>query len=139
MNNKSALFIASLVSYAQAFWGMPHVLVARQAQAILEEKYPDVLTAALAEMLALQQVDPSLLKEKDHPFTECGTWADDVKGKGMRFQEYWHFHSQPYLDEPGTTLDDFSFHPLDVDVGGALTDLTKYLKNEITAEDSVYI
>ena len=77
--------------------------------------------------------------EGDNPFTECATFADDIKGQGYSFQSDWHFINLPYLDEPGTTLDDFSFSMPDVDVVHALDDLTKFLKNEITASESTYV
>ena len=44
----------------------------------------------------------------------------------------------PYLDEPGTTLDDFSFTQPDVDTVGALTAFTAFLKGEASASESTY-
>mmetsp|Transcript_314 Transcript_314/g.434 ORF Transcript_314/g.434 Transcript_314/m.434 type:complete len:199 (-) Transcript_314:411-1007(-) len=58
---------------------------------------------------------------------------------GYYYQSDWHFIDQPYLDEPGTTLDDFNFTPADVDVVDALIDLTGYMKGEVAAADSTYI
>ena len=51
-----------------------------------------------------------IVNEKDHAFTECATFADDIKKTFGAFQNNWHFINQPYLDEEGTTLDDFDFH-----------------------------
>ena len=47
-------------------------------------------------------------KEGDHPFVECATFADEIKGKGGRYQSPWHFVDQPYLDQGGS-IDDFNF------------------------------
>ena len=55
------------------------------------------------------QYKPDLVEEKNHPFSECATFADNIKGEGYSFQAGWHFINLPYLDEPGTSLDDFSF------------------------------
>ena len=48
-----------------------------------------------------------MTNEGNNPFTECATWADDIKGKGYSFQSPWHFINTPYYDEEGTTADDF--------------------------------
>ena len=45
----------------------------------------------------------------------------------------------PYLDEEGTTLDDFSFTQPDVDVVNAMIDMTAFLKGEISATKSTYL
>ena len=90
-------------------------------------------------MEALEQYYSSLVTEKDHPFTECATFGDDIKGKGYSFQADWHYTNQPYLDEPGTTLSDFTFTEPTINVTQALTDLTAFLKGEIKAEDSTYM
>lgn len=114
------------------------MIVARRAQAILESQNPAVLDAALAELAVLPKYYPTLVKEKNHPFTECATFADDIKGQGYTFQSNWHFINEPYLDEEGTTLDDFSFTQPKEDVVGALDAYTKFLKGEITAADTTY-
>jgi len=46
--------------------------------------------------------------EKDHPFVECATFADDFKYKGGYYQKGWHFIDQPYLDEGGK-ISDYDF------------------------------
>jgi len=59
-------------------------------------------------MEPLQKYYSSLMtNEGNNPFTECATWADDIKGKGYSFQSPWHFINTPYYDEEGTTADDF--------------------------------
>lgn len=113
-------------------------MVARRAEAILAQNSSDgVLEAALTELNHLTMSHPDLIEhEKDHPFTECATFADDIKGKEPfgQFQTPWHFINQPYLDEPGTTVDDFDFHPPNEDVTKALTDLIDFLKGEKTGD-----
>ena len=141
MYNKAAsliVYAGLMAAQANAFWNKSHMLVAREAQSLLETDHPDVFAAALNELVALQQSRPDLVQERDHPFTECAPFADHVKGMGFIFQSDWHFINLPYLDEPGTTLDDFNFTQPDKDIVGALTDFTKFLKGEITAADSFY-
>ena len=77
-------------------------------------------------------------RENKHAFTECATFADSIKGEGYSFQSDWHFINLPYLSEPGTTLDDFSFTMPDTDVVQAMTDMTAFLRGELTG-DSTYI
>ncbi len=52
--------------------------------------------------------------EGEHPFVECATFADEIKGRGMYWQAGWHFVDQPYLDDGGTVDDypnfDFDMH-----------------------------
>ena len=119
-------------------------IVARQAQSILETSNPEALQAALDDLKALQTYYPDLEKEtsvstNNHAFTECATFADDVKGQGYSFQSNWHFTNLPYLDEAGTTLDDFNFNPDSHNVVGAMTDMTSFLKGEMTASESYYM
>ena len=45
---------ALMASQAEAFWGKAHMLLAREAQSLLETNNPDVFTAALNELVALQ-------------------------------------------------------------------------------------
>jgi len=40
---KSFIAAASIVAYANAFWGTGHLLVARQAEAILAQSHPAAL------------------------------------------------------------------------------------------------
>lgn len=112
----TAAICAAIAGQANAFWGTAHLLIARQAQSLLEASNPDVLSAALVDLAYLQKYYPTLVTEGDHPFTECATFADDCKGKGYSFQSNWHYINLPYLDEAGTTLSDFDFVQPDVDV-----------------------
>jgi len=83
-NMKFTIAVLSVVSTANAFWGTGHLLVARQAEAILESNSPDALQSALETLAYLKKSDASLTKDEDeHPFTECATFADNIKGSGM--------------------------------------------------------
>lgn len=83
-------------------------------------------------------MDSSLTtSEKDHPMTECATFADDIKGKGYSFQAGWHFIDQPYLDKGGD-ISDFSFVEDTYDVLDALEALTSWLSNNGTSYKSSY-
>jgi hypothetical protein len=37
--------------------------------------------------------------EKNHPLTECATFADIIKDIGLDEQSHWHFIDTPFLDE----------------------------------------
>merc|ERR1712038_71469 len=89
-------------------------------------------------MKSLQKYHASLMtNEGNNPFTECATWADDIKGKGYDFQSPWHFINTPYYDEEGTSAKDFpDFKMPDEDVVQALTDLSKFLKGEMSTAET---
>jgi len=38
---------------------------------------------------------------------ECATFADEIKGKGAKWQSGWHFVDTPFVDQPGKTIDDY--------------------------------
>ena len=90
----------------------------------------------------LNKTRPDLTdREANHVFTECATFADeacDTPIPGLD-QRPWHFINSPYLDEPGTTLDDFDFTLPEINVIGALTDLTGFMKGEVRADESYYV
>jgi len=80
---RSFVITSALVAYANAFWGTGHLIVARQAQAILEQNNPAALQAALNQLVALKTDYPSLTTDEGaHPFTECALFADNIKGMG---------------------------------------------------------
>lgn len=148
MFNKFESSIAAVVTLAamftdtaDAFWGKGHLLVARQAESILSETQPHILDLALAELDQLTQSHPKMIvHEKDHPFTECATFADDIKETFGNWQTPWHFIDQPYLDEPESSLDDFPDFKMDsVDVISALTDLRAFLREETDIKHSHYV
>ena len=152
------------ISQVEAFWGTGHLLgkskrnhlfansktsffthqqtlicrlVARYAQTILEQENPAALAAALEQLSALTSTHASLTKgESSHPFTECATFADDVKST-YSFQSGWHFIDQPYLDQGGN-LSDFTFKQPAYDVVGALENLTNWISDNGTAYKSSY-
>lgn len=47
---------------------------------------PDALSAALAVLEPLKNDYSDLVEEGDHPFTECATFADNIKSKGYSWQ-----------------------------------------------------
>ena len=95
--------------------------------------------AALDELAVLEKYYPDLTSDEgNHPFSECATFADNIKGQGYSFQSDWHFINTPYLDEPDTSLSDFSFSWPDVNVVEALIAFRRFLKGEITASQSTY-
>ena len=57
------VYAGLLAAQAEAFWGKAHMLLAREAQSLLETNYPDVFAAALNELVALQQSQPDLVQE----------------------------------------------------------------------------
>ena len=77
------LLLLVLATTANAWWGKGHLLVARVAYDILQKDAPEII-ANVDEVLAfLEKSDPSwTVKEGDHPFVECVTFADDIKNKG---------------------------------------------------------
>jgi hypothetical protein len=99
------------------------------AEQILEAEAPNSLAAAISELEVLQANYTTITKgENNHPFTECASFADSIKGQGYSFQADWHFIDQPYLIDGGD-LDDFDFAMSDVDVHQALETLTAWLMN----------
>jgi len=90
---------------ANAWWDSGHLLTARRAYDILQTDHPDVLEAANAMLAPLKAHYPDLTKtEKDYPFVECATFADEIKNLGYGWQSGWHFIDQPYVDEAGKTV-----------------------------------
>ena len=66
---------------------------------MLEAKDDGALAKALEILAPLAKNHPDLIKsEGDHPFTECATFADEIKDEDMNWQSPWHFVDQPYLD-----------------------------------------
>lgn len=78
-----------------------------------------------------------MTNEGNNPFTECATWADDIKGKGYDFQSPWHFINTPYYDEEDTSESDFpEFSMPEEDIVHALSDLSKFLKGEMSTSEA---
>jgi len=77
-----------------------------------------------------------MTNENNNPFTECATWADDIKAKGYDFQSPWHFINTPYFDDDDTSASDFpEFVMPDEDIVKCLTDLTKFLKGDMSTSE----
>ena len=109
---KSMLVISMLLSAASAWWDHGHLLTARVAEKILSKEDPTTYNNALAILHTLKETDPNFtINEDKHPFTECATYADFIKGKKEgKYQQGWHFIDEPFLDEGGDISDyDFTF------------------------------
>ncbi len=100
------------------------------------ETSPDAYQRALDELATLRSSQPDLThREFDYPFTECASFADDIKGQ-YDFQSNWHFIDQPFLDQGGS-LADFSFVADEHQIVAALTELTQFLV--AASSDSFYV
>lgn len=59
---------------------------------------------ALKDLSYLRESHPKITAaEGEHPFTECATFADTIKGKGFNWQSNWHFIDQPIYAEGADT------------------------------------
>ena len=68
------------------------LIVARVAQFKLEKENPEVFQKAL-EILSWNLGITRL--EKDHPFVECASFADEIKKTGFKALDNWHFIDTP--------------------------------------------
>lgn len=76
------LIIGILLSAVNAWWDHGHLLTARIAQNILEKEDPETYDSILEILKKLKETDPDwTVNEENHPFTECATYADFIKGK----------------------------------------------------------
>lgn len=98
----------TVLSSVNAWSGPAHLLTSRIAEEILKKENPQVIENIKIILASLKESDPDIVVEGDHPFTECTTFADNIKYHGGMFQQAWHFKDQPYLDEGGT-IDDYTF------------------------------
>ncbi len=106
----------------------------------MEDSESPAFQQALDVLAYLESSYSSLTSDEgDHPFTECATFADNIKGQGYSFQSDWHFIDQPYFADGGSLEDYPDFKISDVDVLDALTDLTAFLKGEYVSSSSTYI
>ena len=114
-------------------------VVSRQAEAILESEAPEALNSALTILSHLKESHPEITYEEgQHPFTECATFADDIKGEGYSFQNEWHYKDQPWFNEGGT-IDDYDFTDPPVNAVEALTDLSSFLRGDLMPSESPYL
>ena len=106
----------------------------------MEDSESPAFQQALDVLAYLESSYSSLTSDEgDHPFTECATFADNIKGQGYSFQSDWHFIDQPYFADGGSFEDYPDFHMSDTDVLDALADLTAFLKGESVSSSSTYI
>jgi hypothetical protein len=74
-------------------------LVARIAYNILEQESPETIQGVENILTYLESSNPAWTnKERNHPFVECVTFADDIKKKGGNYQNTWHYTDTPYYD-----------------------------------------
>ena len=124
--------LAALAGSTNAWFGTGHLLVARIAENILTEKNPGKLAEAKNLLAQLEQSDAKLTKnEKNHPFVECATFADDFKYNGGFYQKGWHFIDQPWLDEGGK-MSDYNFTYDVHNITEALNGLTLWMNDTKT-------
>lgn len=117
-------------------------IVARQAQAILESSGSGAYDKAITELATLKKYYPSITTDEGtHPFTECASFADDIKGQGYKAQSDWHFIDQPYYSDAGTGASDFPdfVYPASVDVISAITTCVDLLKGNAIDADNLYL
>ena len=68
------------------------MIVAKRAEDILSYSNPTVFENALTELKTLKNSQPNLtFRENLHPFTECASFADDIKDQNMGIFTGWHF------------------------------------------------
>lgn len=72
-----------------------------------------------------------------HCFSECSTFADDIKGEGYSFQADWHFLDLPYLIDGGS-FDSYDVQMASEDVHDALSVLTWFLMDVGDYKQSSY-
>ncbi|TNV78426.1 hypothetical protein FGO68_gene16199 [Halteria grandinella] len=78
---------------AQCWWGNGHMIVARIAYDILEKDIRDKADSVLSHLM------PFTTLEDQHPFVECATFADEIKGRGWNDQANLHYIDQPFFDQ----------------------------------------
>ena len=69
--------------------------MARIAYEKLSSENPDILDRANGILTGIASYTEL---EKDHPFVECATFADEIKGTGWNDQSHWHFVDEPFFD-----------------------------------------
>lgn len=88
----------------------------------------------------LKDDDPYITKEEgSHPFTECATFADDIKGKGFYWSSEWHYVDQPYLSEGDSIKDYPNYQFAAENLVEALKAFGGWLKGDDSQKNTVYI
>lgn len=77
----------------RAWWGNGHLIVARIAYDILDPVILDKAHSVLAHLAPYTDMEGS------HPFVECATFADEIKGRGWNDQANLHYVNIPFFDE----------------------------------------
>ena len=118
MQKTLSLFVlAALTSSAMCWWNDGHIMVARIAYDVLKKNNPSVLNQAQSLLDVLTVKNPSLItSEGDYSFVESATFADDIKPRGFKWQDPWHFVDYPYFDQGGDmeTFPKFKLDPQNV-------------------------
>lgn len=106
MIKQSLLVLACFLSVSQAWWRNGHLMgkspkpfifiVARVAYDQLAQTNPEVLDKANSMLHGLSDYTSF---ERDYPFVECATWADEIKEQGLDTQSHWHFVDDPIFED----------------------------------------
>lgn len=79
----TSFVVVAFSGCVNAWWDQGHLLTARRAFDLLSTENPSVLKAAQNMLVSLKTNYPDItFSEKDHPFVECATFADVIKGHG---------------------------------------------------------
>lgn len=70
------------------------------------------------------------MKERDYPFVECASLADDIKYRGGGWQSDWHFVDKPWYDQGGKAEDypEFKINPTNLTL--IIPEITMWLRGE---------
>ena len=69
-------------------------------------------------------------KEKDYPFVECATMADDIKYGVGPWQSDWHFVDLPWFDHGGKPEDFPKFRSNPHNLTIVIPEIMAWLRNE---------
>ena len=68
----------------------------------LEQSNPSILMEVQKKLQGLSDYTSF---EKNYPFVECASWADEIKLQGLDLQSHWHYVDDPIFD--GVTKPDW--------------------------------
>ena len=81
------------------------------------------------------------MKERDHKFVECSTYADDIveqrRAKGA-YQRAWHYVGIPLFDDPDAKPEDLDYLKPEHDMIGAIKAIVKWINKEKDYTKSFY-
>jgi hypothetical protein len=122
--------VAALLGSTNAWSYEGHNIVARIAHLVLEKESPATIKQ-VETILGYLNTDKKYLTPREgtgsYIFTECATFADEIKRKGGDYQSDWHFHDEVYLDQGGD-ISDFHFKPKSATVTNAIKGIEKWFK-----------